>query len=415
MDVSIYRLRLQDLLGLCVLSLLLLGVLMVESASTAVAGEGGMWGFTTRGWKHLITAVLGACVFLLLAHVDYRRLFPSGTRWWMSPLVWLYALAVTLCAATLIPGVGTAVKGARRWLDVGPFQLQPSEVAKWTVVLLTVYLVTRVRAVRERFAGFLLACAVIAMPCVLVVLQDFGTAALIGAVAMLILVAGGVKWWYPLVLLPPMVLAAVVAVAAKPYRLRRVTSFLSPMDDPQGEGYHMVQSLLSFSSGGVFGKGLGNGVQKLGYLPEVENDFIFALISEELGLFGALLVMVLFLGIAWVGWQLIRDAGAGRGDDASAQSRDDAASVAGVLAFGVVMMVCVQAWINMAVATVSVPTKGLPLPLVSAGGTGLVMTAAALGVLASAVRQRERATAARSDAVEARGSDAARGSAAEAA
>lgn len=394
MDGSIYRLRLQDVLGLCVLSLLLLGVLMVESASTVLGGGTQVGGFTSRGAKHLLTALLAATVFVVASRFDYRRLFAVGRGWCRAPVVWFYGLAVVLCALTLIPGVGTAVKGARRWLEVGPVQLQPSEVGKWAVVLLAVYLVTQVSAVRERFSGFLLACGVLAVPCVLVVVQDFGTAALIGLVAGLILLAGGVRWWFPLLVVPPALIAAAVAVLSKEYRLRRLTSFLRPMEDPQDGSYHIIQSLLSFSSGGVFGKGLGNGVQKLGYLPEVENDFIFALICEELGLFGALLVIVLFLGIAWVGWQLVMDSGErGPAADLEATAGDDR-GMSGLLGMGIVLMVCTQAWINMAVATVSVPTKGLPLPLVSAGGTGMVMTAAALGLLASVAVRRERAVGA---------------------
>lgn len=385
MGLSIYRLRLQDVLALCVVSLILLGVLMVESAATRISGGATVWGFTDRGWKHLLTAILAIGVFVAASQVDHRYLFGSQRRKWVQPLLWAYVLAIVLCALTLIPGIGTVMNGARRWLSVGPFQLQPSELAKWSVVFLSVWLVCSFEQVRTTFRGFLLACAAIAVPCVLVVMQDFGTAALIGLVAMLILAAGGVRWRYPLILLPPMLIAAVVAVLSKEYRLRRVTSFMRPLEDPQGEGYHMVQSLLSFSSGGVFGKGLGNGVQKLGYLPEDTTDFIFAVICEELGLFGAMLVMVLFLGIAFVGWQVVRDAH--RSPDLDPQSSP---GLGPLLAFGIVLMVCLQALINMAVATVSVPTKGLPLPLVSAGGTGLVMTGFALGIFASVVRQRER-------------------------
>jgi cell division protein FtsW len=150
-----------------------------------------------------------------------------------------------------------------------------------------------------------------------------------------------------------------------------MTAFLNPWAAPQGEGYHMVQSLLSFSTGGLFGRGLGNGVQKLGYLPEDTTDFIFAVICEELGLFGALLTIALYLGILYVAWQSVKD------------KRDDFGKL---LAFGTASMLGLQAAINIAVATVSVPTKGLSLPLVSAGGSGLVITCAALGWLYSIAR-----------------------------
>jgi cell division protein FtsW len=161
-------------------------------------------------------------------------------------------------------------------------------------------------------------------------------------------------------------------VMHKEYRWRRMTAFVDPWADPKGEGYHMIQSLLSFSTGGVSGRGLGNGIQKLGYLPEDTTDFIFAVICEELGLFGALLTVALYLGILYVAWGAVKE------------KRD---SFGRLLAFGIASMIGLQAMINIAVATVSVPTKGLSLPLVSAGGSGLVITCAALGLLYSITRR----------------------------
>jgi len=158
-------------------------------------------------------------------------------------------------------------------------------------------------------------------------------------------------------------------------------SFRDPFANPQREGYHMIQSLLSFSTGGLFGTGLGRGVQKLGYLPEDTTDFIFAVICEELGLFGALLVIALYLGILYVAWQSIRTQIA-NGNSQSANP------FARLLTFGIASMICLQALINIAVATVSVPPKGMSLPLVSAGGSGLVITSAALGLLYSICRTK---------------------------
>jgi cell division protein FtsW len=185
------------------------------------------------------------------------------------------------------------------------------------------------------------------------------------------LIAGKVKWWHLAVVIPPAIAAATWFVMHKEYRWRRMTAFVDPWAAPQGEGYHMIQSLLSFSTGGITGKGLGNGIQKLGYLPEDTTDFIFAVICEELGLFGALLTVALYMGILFVAWQTMR------------QKRD---TFGRMLAFGVASMIGLQAMINIAVATVSVPTKGLSLPLISAGGSGLVITCAALGLLYSVTR-----------------------------
>src|SRR5207249_11424458 len=152
---------------------------------------------------------------------------------------------------------------------------------------------------------------------------------------------------------------------------RRITSCATPYPAPEIEGYHMIQRLLSFATGGVTGRGLGNGIQKLGYLPEDTTDFIFAVVCEELGLFGALLTVAMYLGILYVAWQAVK------------QKRDECGRL---LAFGIGSMIGLQAMINIAVATVSVPTKGLSLPLVSAGGSGLIITCAALGLLLSITR-----------------------------
>jgi cell division protein FtsW len=189
------------------------------------------------------------------------------------------------------------------------------------------------------------------------------------------LIAGRCKAWHLLVVIPPALLAGYWFVHHEPYRWRRMTAFMNPYASPDREGYHMIQSLLSFSTGGVTGKGLGNGIQKLGYLPEDTTDFIFSVICEELGLFGALFTIAMYLGIIFVAWQIVR------------QKRD---SLGAMLAFGVASMLGFQAAINMAVATVSVPTKGLSLPLVSAGGTGLVITTAALGLMYSVARATEK-------------------------
>jgi len=205
----------------------------------------------------------------------------------------------------------------------------------------------------------------------LVIIEDFGTAALIGMCALAMCVAGRVKWWHLLLVVPPVIVGGLWFVMHKEYRWRRMIAFVDPYAAPQREGYHMIQSLLSFSTGGVFGRGLGRGIQKLGYLPEDTTDFIFAVISEELGLFGALLTIALYLGILYVAWQAMR------------QRRD---AFGKMLAFGVGAMIGLQALINIAVATVSVPPKGMSLPLVSAGGSGLVITSAALGVLYSVCR-----------------------------
>jgi cell division protein FtsW len=382
MTDSIYRLRPADGLCLCVLSLLCLGVLMVESATMRVsptpdAGHAlAGWQWSADGTKQLVFAAGAAAVFLLVGRVDYRTL-NTGRGWHGRPAHWAMGVAAVGCLLVLVPHVGVQVNGARRWLRVGPVQLQASELAKWAVVLFLADWLARRPVDLQRFTtGLLPTVAPVAVVCLLVVIQDFGTAVLIAGCALAMLLAGRVRVVHLLIVLPPALLAAFWFVHHTPYRWRRMTAFMDPYANPQGDGYHMIQSLLSFATGGVTGRGLGNGVQKLGYLPEDTTDFIFSVICEELGLFGAILTAALYLGVVVIGWRVVRQ-----------RAVEINGGFGALLAFGVACMVGLQAAINMAVATVSVPTKGLSLPLVSAGGTGLVITAAALGLMASVARQ----------------------------
>jgi len=371
MDRSIYRLRTRDLLTLCVMSLLVLGVIMVQSASSHVTGQTS-WQWTGRGMKHLIFAAAALATFFAVGAVDYAALARRTGSPWRSLVAWIFAIAAAVNLAVLVPHVGLAVNGARRWLPLGPIQVQPSELAKWAVVLYLAYWLTyRPVDLNKFFRGFIVTVGPVALLCLLVVTQDFGTAMLIALGALVMLVAGKVRWRHLVLAVPLAGAAGLWFVMHKEYRWRRIAAFANPYAAPQKEGYHMIQSLLSFATGGVTGRGLGNGIQKLGYLPEDTTDFIFAVICEELGLFGAMLTIALYLGILYCTWQTLKE------------KRDNFGRL---LAFGVGTMVCLQALINIAVATVSVPTKGLSLPLVSAGGSGLVITCAALGLLRSVCR-----------------------------
>jgi cell division protein FtsW len=370
-DASIYRLRLQDILALCVLALLAFGLLMVQSASASVTAD-PHFQWSPLGLKDLMFVGLSIPTFFIVGRIDYGWLGRKRTSFLRSPIFWAFVVGAGACALVLVPHIGSSVNGARRWLKLGPIQIQPSELAKWSAVLFMAYWLTRPQASLNRFfADFLPTLVHIGILSLLVVIQDFGTAALIMLCAFTMLLAGRVKLSHIIVMVVPVMAAAGWFILHKEYRVRRITAFMHPWENPQGEGYHMIQSLLCFSTGGVFGKGLGNGIQKLGYLPEDTTDFIFAVISEELGLFGALLTVALYMGILYVAWQIIR------------QKRDDFGRM---LAFGIGAMIGLQAAINIAVATVSVPTKGLSLPLISAGGSGLIITCAALGLLYSVCR-----------------------------
>ena len=368
LESSIYRLRPRDLLTLCVLALLMLGGIMVQSASMTASAI-GKWTWSGVGTRHAMFAGAGIVAFLIVGQIDYSRLGRMQKSFWTAPGLWLMGIAAMLCLLVLVPHIGLEVNGARRWLPLGPLQLQPSELAKWAVVIfLAWYLTNGPTDVSKFFSGLMLVLIPVSALCLLVVIQDFGTAALIMLCALAMLLAGRVKLRHLVIIVPPVLAAGAWFVMHKEYRWRRMTAFVDPWATPEKEGYHMIQSLLSFATGGVPGKGLGNGIQKLGYLPEDTTDFIFAVICEELGIFGALLTIALYCGILYVAWQAV------------SAKRDNFGRM---LAFGVGSMIGLQAAINIAVATVSVPTKGLSLPLISAGGSGLIITCGALGLLRS--------------------------------
>ena len=282
MDASIYRLRLRDLLALCVLALLAFGLIMVQSASsTAVSDPKLQW--SPLGWKKTL---------ILRRACRFRRSSSSATSntEWLarrrnsvltSPIFWAFVIAAGTCALVLVPHIGSSVNGARRWLKLGPIQIQPSELAKWAAVLFLASWLTRPTARLDRFfADFLPTLIPIGILSLLVVIQDFGTAALIMLCGLTMLLAGRVKIRHLVIMVVPVLAAAAWFIMHKEYRMRRITAFLHPWDNPQGEGYHMIQSLLCFSTGGVSGRRLGNGIQKLGYLPEDTTNFIFAVICE---------------------------------------------------------------------------------------------------------------------------------------
>jgi len=224
----------------------------------------------------------------------------------------------------------------------------------------------RAGVMRSFLHGLAPALLVLGVVCGLIVVEDLGTAVLIGAVAMIVLVAAGARLWQAALLVPPAVAAVFVLIASSPYRMRRITSFLDPWADPQGAGYHLVQSLNAIQEGGLTGRGLGNSVLKFGYLPEDTTDFVFAVICGELGIAGALLVVSLYLGLMLAGLAVVRECRHAFGR---------------LLGLGVLLTIGLQALINIAVVTGLIPTKGIALPLVSNGGTGWVMTAGAVGFL----------------------------------
>ena len=379
-------LRSAHILMACVAALLALGVLMVRSASMdVVAGDGsltaaaGVWG----GWlnRHLVYASLAVAAMGFGLRLDLAAV--PRRRWWRNPLFYAVLAAFVLCGLTLVPGLARNVNGAARWLVLGPpgygVSFQPSELMKWVILAaLAWWCYRRGDAMRHFWGGLVPAMTLLAAACGMIVLEDLGTAALIGTVAVALLVAGGARLWQVALIVPVGLGGAVAAILHSPYRVRRLTAFLDPWADPMGAGYHPIHAMLAFAQGGPGGAGLGESIQKY-YIPEDTTDFIFPILAEELGLAGAALVVGLFLTLLWVGYGVCRDS-----DDRFGR----------LFGLGVLFTVGLQAAINLAVVTVVVPTKGIALPFVSAGGTGWVMTGFAVGLLASLEKHPARSSAA---------------------
>jgi cell division protein FtsW len=378
---------------LAAISLLLLGVLMVNSVSLAKrAGEtaGALAESPSPGPVDAATLLWGRpTLYAALAAVMLAAgsLVPVGAlsrlRGAASPLPWIVGGSVLLLLLVYAPIVGREVKGAHRWVELGPLNLQPSEVAKWFLpVGLAWWCVARRERIRSFLGGFLPPLLAVTAICGLVGIEDLGTAALIFAVSMLVLLAGGVRLGHLLLLVPVGVLGAVAAILHSPYRLRRLAAWQDPFADPQGIGYHVIQSLTAIAGGGLSGRGLGHGVQKFGYLPEGTTDFIYAIICEELGLLGAVLTVLLYTVLLGCGRSVLLARGAAvqlgdAGDRAFSQ----------LLGLAILLNVGLQALFNITVVVGLAPTKGIALPLISHGGTGWLLTAFSLGLLLSIERE----------------------------
>lgn len=386
--------RLYDPAVVLIASILMaLGVAMVYSATVTVAGAAFDW----RQWwntplKQGVFAGAGFFAMLAAAHVDYRVL-AWRTRWggWRAGL--LVGVAGALLVTVLL--FGQQSLGARRSLEIPGlgFGFQPSEAAKLISVVWLAALLTRPTRrpedgphaavddrrhpprgdIRRFRTGFLPAIGSAGALIGLTAIEDFGTAALMGVVMIALLLVAGARWSHLLLLGVLAAGAGAGFVLMEEYRVERIRTFFSGQPDPLGAGYQVDQALLAIGSGGWWGRGLGAGVQKYGYLPFDNNDFILAIICEELGVVGGLVVVLLFLLLLWRGWRIAAGA-----PDRFGQ----------LLALGLTLTICLQAAFNIGVATNSVPTKGISLPFVSAGGSGVVFLGVAAGLLASVGRQR---------------------------
>ncbi|RTR06049.1 putative lipid II flippase FtsW [Halomonas nitroreducens] len=347
---------------LAALALLLIGWVMVTSASTEVASSltGNAWYFSLRHGTFLL-------VSLALAALALR--VPLG--WWKANGPFLLLVGMVLLALVLV--VGREVNGSRRWLSLPgvPFNLQASEVAKLCLITyLAGYLERFLPQVRREWGAFLRPLAVMAVMGGLLILEpDYGAVVVMTGCVMGMLLMAGAPWGRFLLLMLLVAALGTVAAIAEPYRMARLTSFADPWADQFASGYQLTQALIAFGRGHWLGMGLGNSVQKLFYLPEAHTDFVFAVLAEELGLVGAVAVVGLFALLVW------RAMAVGR--------RAELAKLpfAAYVSYGIALVIGAQAFINIAVSTGMLPTKGLTLPLLSYGGSSLVISCVMMAIL----------------------------------
>jgi cell division protein FtsW len=355
------RLSVDPVLLGAVLALVSLGLVMVYSASAVIAAEKQDNGFYFLE-RQLLAAAVGLVVMAAAVRLGYRRLARLA-----YPML---LLSIVLLVLVLVPGVGTVVGGARRWLRLPGLSLQPAEIAKFTWV---VYLAYSLAKKREKVATFsigflphLLLAGLLVALCMAE--PDFGSSVELLVLLFILLFAAGTKLSYlvgSVLLALPM---AYASIARSPYRWARIKAFLDPWAHRHDIGYQVAQSLISVGSGGLFGLGLGESRQKLFFLPEAHTDFIFSIIGEELGLLGAMATIVLYGIVVW------------RGTRAALRASETFGTYLGL---GLTAMLGFQAAVNMSVAMGMLPTKGLTLPFISYGGCSLVISMAAAGVLLS--------------------------------
>jgi cell division protein FtsW len=348
-----------------VLGLLMFGLVMVYSASIATA-EGSKF---TGGQPAYFLIRHG--IFLAIGLVAGLVAFQIPLRLWQQAAPWLFVAGVVMLVVVLIPHVGRSVNGAQRWLPLGPINLQPSELMKLFAVLYAADYTTRKLAEMGSFRrGFVPMFLVMALVGALLLREpDFGAFVVIVAIAFGILFLGGINARLFAALTVLMAVAFVVLILTSPYRLERITSYMDPWKDAYGKGYQLSHALIAFGRGEWFGVGLGASVEKLFYLPEAHTDFLLAVIAEELGLVGVLAVVGLFALLVQRAFAI--------GRQALALDR----IYSGLAAQGVGIWLGVQSFINMGVNMGLLPTKGLTLPLMSFGGSGIVANCIALAVL----------------------------------
>jgi cell division protein FtsW len=342
--------------------LLIIGLMMVASSSVMVSTK-----YYHQPFHFLVRQACYLCVGLVVGLIVVR----TESSLWEKISMPMLMVCLFLLLIVLVPGIGRSVNGSRRWLAIGPIGIQVSELAKLTMIFyLAGYLVRQKKAVSDSILGFIKPMCVLGVVSFLLLLEpDFGATVVISGTVMAMLFLAGVKLRYYMGLMAGVMTALAFLAISSPYRVARLTAFLDPWADQYNSGYQLTQSLIAFGRGGWFGLGLGESIQKLLYLPEAHTDFLFAVLAEEFGLAGILVVISLYSILVFRGLSI--------GYIAYSQDR----LFASYTAYGLTFWLALQAAINMGVNAGILPTKGLTLPLLSYGGASMVINCVVIALL----------------------------------
>lgn len=346
-------------LAIVVCWLVCFGVVMIYSSS----GIHAMEGFSDSLYylkRHVLFLMIGLLMMGLMMMIDYRDI-----QKFAKPLM---LIAFVVLILVLVPGLGRSSSGAQRWFKIGPFSIQPSEFIKIAVLIyMADYLARKQNKITSFWHGFMPVLVFLGIVSGLIIKQpDFGSVVLIGCVVLIMIFTAGARVRHLGTLFLMTLPALYLVISRASYRMQRIITFLDPWKDPSGAGFQLTQSQIAFGSGGLFGLGLGKSVQKLFYLPAAHTDFILSIIGEELGFIGALVVVLLFMAFVVQGFRIAK-----RTNDPFGY----------FLSIGIVSMIGIQASLNIGVSIGALPTKGLPLPFISYGGSALVSSMMMVGLL----------------------------------
>ena len=358
--------KLNFLLVFLVIILCLFGMLMIYSASSYSSDVlyGDSFHFVK---KQIFGFLLGVILMFITYNFDYHKYYKLR--------FYIIAISILLLVLVFVPGIGISANGARRWIGFGSINLQSSEVAKFGFVLFSACYLSKNYQKTKIFKGILPILAVGGILCVLIMLEpNMSVTMCLGLVMISMLIIGGMSWKHFLILAIPGLALIVLLIVIEPYRFDRLMAFINPWANPKEEGYQLIQSLYSLGAGGLFGVGLFNSRQKYLFLPFSESDFIFAIIGEELGFVGAVMVLSVYVIIIALGIKIALNA------------KDRLGTY---MASGIVSVIAMQVLINIAVVTGSIPPTGIPMPFISAGGTSLSVFMGAIGILINISKQSD--------------------------